>query len=304
MSYASVTASNVSSDTPQPRPDPALLNTSPPRASGIADDTAKVNVVAETFKENPRTLTSEANKLPSETGKKPHTPTREANGLSSDSNETTHNLASKANKFSGQGGENARTFTLETNNFSDDGEKKSFSSGSHRKNRRLREAKAEGAYLWEVMTRSLLHPQTMGGCVGLVNLGLLAGLGRTLYVKPNLRRDTAFILQTAAAAAGLLFVEGYAAEMYHQTPRGSEEDRRAKEEGAMIYQKMREVVLRPGVLGGVVGLFNTGILGTLGYLAYANWDRPHWNRNFVSSITVGLIALVSGEGWLAEQYRK
>lgn len=80
------------------------------------------------------------------------------------------------------------------------------------------------------------------------------GLGRTFYVKPNLRRDTTFILSTAAATAGLFLAEGYAAEKYRRTPRGREEERRAKEQGASLYKEVRKVVLRPGVLGGLVGL--------------------------------------------------
>lgn len=56
MSYASVTSHNASAD--QPLPDPALLNTTKPTASGVADDTAKVGVVAPNFKQNPATTTS------------------------------------------------------------------------------------------------------------------------------------------------------------------------------------------------------------------------------------------------------
>lgn len=75
-----------------------------------------------------------------------------------------------------------------------------------------------------------------------------------LYLKPNLRRDSAFVFSTAIATVGLLLAEGYAAKKYRQTPRGREEERRAKEEGALIYKKMREVVFRPGVFGGLIGL--------------------------------------------------
>jgi hypothetical protein len=56
MSYASVTSHNAPAD--QPLPDPALLNTTKPTASGIADDTAKVGVVSPNFKQNPATTTS------------------------------------------------------------------------------------------------------------------------------------------------------------------------------------------------------------------------------------------------------
>jgi len=56
MSYASVTSRNATAD--QPLPDPALLNTTKPTASGVADDTAKVGVVSPGFKQNPATTTS------------------------------------------------------------------------------------------------------------------------------------------------------------------------------------------------------------------------------------------------------
>jgi hypothetical protein len=209
----------------QPQPDPALLNTSQPEASGVADDTAKVNVVAQSFRESPRTYTSEANRFPDE----------------------------------------------------QDDTSESDSEG-RRKDRRLREVKAEGAYLWAALKRYLLRPETAGGCLGLcehfltptafllliispVNLGLLGSLGRTLYIKPALRKDTAFIFSAVAATLGLFAVEGYAAEKYRQTPRGWVEERRAKEEGAYLFAKAREIVLRPKVFGGFVGLSEC-------YLAY------------------------------------
>ena len=56
MSYASVTSHNAPAD--QPLPDPALLNTVQPTASGVADDTAKVGIVSPNFKQNPATTTS------------------------------------------------------------------------------------------------------------------------------------------------------------------------------------------------------------------------------------------------------
>jgi hypothetical protein len=57
-----------------------------------------------------------------------------------------------------------------------------------------------------------------------------------------------------AGAAALLALEGYGAAQYRDTPQGREEERRAREEGALVYRQAREVVLRPGVLGGLVGL--------------------------------------------------
>lgn len=79
-------------------------------------------------------------------------------------------------------------------------------------------------------------------------------MGHAYYTQPHLRRDTAIIGSTVAGALTLLCVEGYATEKYRETPRGKDEERRAREEGALIYRHAREIVLRPGVLGGLVGL--------------------------------------------------
>lgn len=58
MSYAQVAAHNAPPRSEQPRPDPALLNTEPPSHSNIADDMAKVSMVAPGFKDHPETVTS------------------------------------------------------------------------------------------------------------------------------------------------------------------------------------------------------------------------------------------------------
>jgi len=58
MSYANVTSHYTPSEG-QAHADPALLNTQSPTASNIADDTAKVGVVAPDFKKHPATETSE-----------------------------------------------------------------------------------------------------------------------------------------------------------------------------------------------------------------------------------------------------
>lgn len=131
-----------------------------------------------------------------------------------------------------------------------------------------------------------------------VNVGLLSWAGYALYTDPLLRRDTRFLGTTAAAALVILGAEGYAAEQYAQTPRGRDERRRAKKEGAAIYRQTKEIVLRPGVLGGIVGFVNLGVLGTVGYYSYINWDRPTWDRRIVTAVSAGLLALWGGEGYV------
>ncbi|KAG6897402.1 hypothetical protein C0992_001908 [Termitomyces sp. T32_za158] len=168
-----------------------------------------------------------------------------------------------------------------------------------RVNRHLKEVEAEGLYLWEATKHRLFQPGVAGGLVGLVNIGLLIGAGRAFYTQPHLRQDRAVISSTVAAAFALLSVEGFAAEKYRQTPQGQAEARRARQEGALIYKHLREGILRPGVLGGIVGLLNTAILGAVGYFSYVHWDRPTWDRRIVSAVAAGLLALWGAEGWVA-----
>jgi len=102
---------------------------------------------------------------------------------------------------------------------------------------------------------SYIIPQKKFAYIGtLVNIGVFAAIGSTFYNRPYLRRDATAISSAVAASLGLLTLEGYAAEQYRKTPRGQEEERRAKREGAIIFQKVHEHVMRPDVLGGIVGL--------------------------------------------------
>jgi len=161
------------------------------------------------------------------------------------------------------------------------------------------DAEAEGLYLWEKLKDVLFRPPVAGGLLGVVNLGLLAGTAYAFYTDSRLRRDAGIITSTAVGGLAIIGAEGYAAESFLQTEAGQEAAHAAKEEGSAVYRYSREHVLRPGVLGGFVGLVNVGVLGTLGYFAYSNWDRPHWDRRTVSSISAGLLALWGGEGYLA-----
>lgn len=129
-----------------------------------------------------------------------------------------------------------------------------------------------------------------------VNVGLIGYTSYSLYTTPHLRSDRRFLSTSAVSFLALFGLEGYAAERYAQTPKGRTERARAKEEGGAILRHTKEVVLRPGVLGGLVGVANLGILGGVGYAAYTNWDRPTWDRRMVSAVTIGLLGLWGGEG--------
>ncbi|KAF7793770.1 hypothetical protein EIP86_004891 [Pleurotus ostreatoroseus] len=141
----------------------------------------------------------------------------------------------------------------------------------------------EGFYLWNVTKHYLFRPAVAGG---------LLGVGARL-------------LGTGAAAALALFgCEGFVAEQYGKTPAGQAEERKAREEGALLYKHAREHLLRPGVLGGLVGLVNLAVVGGVGFLAYKHWEAPHWDRRSVSAISVGVLTLWSGEAYLTEKYRE
>jgi len=168
----------------------------------------------------------------------------------------------------------------------------------------LGEAERETAYYWEVTKEQLLRPGVAGGLMGIVNVGLLAGGAYALYNRPALRSDVKTLGWSGAGLFTLFAAEGFLAESYRETASGQEEERKARERGSAIYHHTKEVVLRPGVLGGIVGVLNLGVLGAVGYVAYDTWDRPVWDRKIVSAISIGLLALWGGEGYLAEQYKE
>ena len=41
------------------------------------------------------------------------------------------------------------------------------------------------------------------------------------------------------------------------------------------------------------------VLGAIGYYAYTEWDRPRWDKRIISAVSVGLLTLWSGEGYVA-----
>jgi len=66
---------------------------------------------------------------------------------------------------------------------------------------------------------------------------------------------------------------------------------------------VKEVVLRPAVAGGLLGVVNVGIIGYTGYTFYS---EPHLRRNpqAISAAVVGSVALLGLEGFGAEKFRQ
>lgn len=276
-SYAAITKHHT--DGPQPKPDTALLNTAPTDTdTNLPDVDHKLTVVPASFKDSPVTETSSY---------EPPTPAP-APSLSPMSS-VPHTA--------------------------DDAKSPTSAATQHRRNEKVDKAKQrlhetveefeeEAPQLWAQAKERILRPGTMGGLVGLVNVGLIGAFGYQLYNKPHLRSDTRTLATAGVSALILMGAEGYVAESYRNTPRGRAEEKRARQEGALWYAKTKDVVLRPGVLGGLVGVVNIGVLGGVGYASYLHWDKPVWDRRTVSAVTVGLIALFAGEGYLGEEYKE
>ncbi|KAG8893085.1 hypothetical protein FRC00_011072 [Tulasnella sp. 408] len=279
MSYADIAKHNTSG--PQAHPDTGLLNLERDNDTSLPDVEKKVTVVPQSYKDHPETETSVlAESLPSEP----------APQLRQSSNANGHSSTSHGHSSTSHG----------QSPFS----KSERERRSKEIKKKLGEAEEEGLELWEEVKERILRPGTLGGLIGIVNVGLIGAFGYELYNKPHLRSDTRALATAGVSGLVLFGAEGYLAEAYRKTAAGQEEERRAREEGAALYRRTKDIVLRPGVLGGIVGVVNVGILGGVGYVSYVHWDKPTWDRRTVSAVTVGLIALFTGEGYLAEQYKE
>jgi len=75
-----------------------------------------------------------------------------------------------------------------------------------------------------------------------------------LYTEPQYRTDYKVLGGVAAGGLVILGIEGAVAESYLQTPEGQREKERAEQEGSKLYLQTKEIVLRPGVFGGILGV--------------------------------------------------
>ncbi|KAF5325879.1 hypothetical protein D9611_000205 [Ephemerocybe angulata] len=167
--------------------------------------------------------------------------------------------------------------------------------------KRKHQAQEEAATLWAQVVDYVVRPQVAGGLLGVVNVGLIAGVGYSFYAKPHLRANTKAITSTVAAALSLFLGEGLAAEqVLKKTPEGQSALRRAKQQRHWLANYLHEFAARVNPYKGAVGLLNTAVVGGLGYAAYANRNVP-WDRRTVSAISAGLLALAGAEGYLLEQ---
>ncbi|OCF33686.1 hypothetical protein I317_02494 [Kwoniella heveanensis CBS 569] len=182
-----------------------------------------------------------------------------------------------------------------------DAEKKGKELSKKAQNELHKAESALGPY-WDKTKDVVLRPGTLGGLMGVVNVGILGTLGYFAYTRKDQPWDRRIVGGAVAGTLALFGAEGYVAESYLQTPEGREEAERAKAEGSKFYLQAKEVILRPQVAGGLVGAVNVAILGALGYFSYKNWNQP-WDRRTVSAISVGLLGLSGLEGYAGKVYK-
>ncbi|KZV82764.1 hypothetical protein EXIGLDRAFT_778226 [Exidia glandulosa HHB12029] len=271
MSYAHVAATNAPPPSQQPHANQGLLNTGStgtgPQPYPVDTYNEKVNVVTPGFKDHPTTVTSE------------YVPP------SDDELERKYGIGSTARRSGNATGS---------------------SKADHRKEKakeHLGRAEAEAATAWEYAKHQILRPGVAGGILGFVNLALIGTAGYQFYTRPEIRTDKQIVGGTLAGALVLFGAEGWLAEAYAQTDAGKAEAQRAKEEGSAAWRHTKQVVLRPGVMGGLLGVLNVGVLGGVGYTFYTRPELQN-DRRLISAVTVGVLSLFAGEGFIAEQYTK
>lgn len=135
-----------------------------------------------------------------------------------------------------------------------------------------------------------------------MNVGVFSWATYSLYNRPDLRTNPRLLTIGASASAALIAAEGSYASYVAKTPEGQREIERARREGSAVYYHVRKAMFRPGVpasLGAALGLINLAVVGGAGWLAYCYWDLPRWDKKAVSAITIGLVALWGGEGWVS-----
>jgi hypothetical protein len=149
-----------------------------------------------------------------------------------------------------------------------------------------------------------------------VNLGVFSSIGYTLYAHPHARTNPRFLGLSGLGVFALLSAEGLTAERYLGSPKGHQAQQvrplspipltigrlrlrlhPVPQEVVTLKRKTKEVILRPGVFGSLLGTVNLAVLATLSWFAYDRWnDTSVWTRRNLSIASVGMLGWFGGQG--------
>ncbi|GMK54643.1 hypothetical protein CspeluHIS016_0112290 [Cutaneotrichosporon spelunceum] len=294
MSYAKVAKEN---NPPDPMPEPSqklrdgLNNEVPGTASVLVSDTKAEIDIAQVEAEKSWDETKDKLEDAAESAGKT------ANRAADAAGKTLDNAANEAGKAINRAADEAGK---KVNRAADAAEKKARELKKRAKEE-LDEAETAATAAWAKAKDVLLRPGTLGGLMGVVNVGLLGSMTYWAVKNRDVKWDRRNVSAAIVGTLALFGVEAYITDTYLDTPEGKAEAERAKREGSRLYLKAKEVILRPNVAGGLVGILNIGVLGTIGYFAYRDWDK-RWDHQVVVGVTVGLLALSGIEGYFGTKY--
>ena len=64
-----------------------------------------------------------------------------------------------------------------------------------------------------------------------------------------------------------------------------------------LNRKIREITLRPGIFGGLIGGLNLAVLAGIGWFAYDRWNDPGaWTRRNLTTAGLGVVGWFGGQG--------
>lgn len=259
---------------------------------GVAKAEKKGKEIAEEVKEGAAKAEEKGKQLADDVSKR----TKEvADDVSKKTKEVANDVSKKTKEV-------ADDVSKKTKEVADDVSKKS-KQYARKARAELDEAESKLGPYWDKTKDVVLRPGTLGGLMGVVNVGILSTMGYFAYTRRDQPWDRRLVGGAVAGTLALFSAEGYVTDSYLKTDEGQAEAERAKREGSKLYLEAKERILRPQVAGGLVGAVNVAVLGTVGYFAYQNWNRP-WDRNVVSAVTVGLLGLSGLEGWAGKEYKE
>ena len=87
-----------------------------------------------------------------------------------------------------------------------------------------------------------------------MNIGLLGGIAYFAYTQPALRQNVRVVSTTAIGILAVAGVEGYIAQENGHPPGRKERKGASRKRTSGLVSSIKEHLLRPGVLGGVVGI--------------------------------------------------